>query len=201
MKLRTCLDLINADLYRYAPLGWRSLLATAYREPAFRVILLYRICRYLKRRSGLLARVAYLPFGFLFRGAKIRFGISLPIETRVGPGFYIGHYGGIVINGRTHIGANCNLSQGVTIGQTNRGERQGVPTIGDNVYVGPGAKIIGGITVGDHVAIGANAVVTRDVPAQGVAIGIPARVVSSGGSLGYINRTDYPLVNWPESDR
>ena len=89
------------------------------------------------------------------------------------------------------IGRNCNLSHQVTIGISRRGERAGVPTIGDNVYIGPGAKLFGAISVGDNAAVGANCVVTRDVPEFGVVVGIPGRVISLDGSQGYINNTGY----------
>lgn len=89
------------------------------------------------------------------------------------------------------IGRNCNLSHQVTIGVSRRGARAGVPRIGDNVYIGPGAKIFGGIVLGDNAAIGANCVVTKDVPPSGVVVGIPGQVISSAGSAGYINnKTD-----------
>jgi len=114
------------------------------------------------------------------------------LKTQIGPGLYIGHQGGIVINEQVVIGKNCNLSQQVTIGVSRRGERAGVPTIGDNVYLGPGAKIFGKIQVGNNAAIGANCVVTRDVPDNGVAVGIPAKVISYEGSTGYINNTNSP---------
>ena len=87
---------------------------------------------------------------------------------------------------RAKIGKNCNISQGVTIGQSNRGKRAGVPVIGDSVFIGPGAKIFGAITIGNNVAIGANAVVTSDVPDNAVVAGIPARILSLLGSAGYV---------------
>ncbi len=89
------------------------------------------------------------------------------------------------------MGANCNLSQDVTLGLSSRGEFFGCPTIGDRVYIGPGAKVFGAIHVGDDAAIGANAVVTRSVPARAVMIGAPARSVSQKGSEGYIINTEY----------
>lgn len=118
-----------------------------------------------------------------------KYGISIDVGTNIGEGFYIGHFGGIVVNGAAKIGKNVNISHGVTIGQTNRGPYQGIPTIGNNVYIGPGATIIGGITIGNNVAIGANAVVTRDIPDNAVAIGVPARVISDRGSMEYVNFT------------
>jgi len=70
---------------------------------------------------------------------------------------------------------------------TNRGSKKGTPIIGDNVYIGPGAKIIGNVNIGNDVAIGANAVVTKDLPPFAVAVGVPARVISLKGSEGYVN--------------
>ena len=117
--------------------------------------------------------------------------ISIPHDTPIGPGLFIGHFGGIAVNNEARIGRNCDLSHGVTIGVINRGKRKGCPRIGDSVYIGPGAKILGNIHVGSNVAIGANAVVIDDV-ADGMAVaGVPARVVSTLGSAGYVNWTDY----------
>ena len=87
------------------------------------------------------------------------------------------------------IGRNCNINHGVTIGTTYGGKFPGTPVIGDNVYLGPGSKVIGGITIGNNVAIGANAVVTAPVPDNAVAVGVPARVVSDKGSVDYIVNT------------
>jgi len=127
----------------------------------------------------------------LYGHYTFKYGISISPTTPIGSGLYIAHFGGIVVNTDASIGKNCNLSHGITIAQTNRGKRKGVPVIGDNVYIGPGAKIIGRITVGNNVAIGANCVVTRDVPDNAVVVGIPARIISYAGSEGYVNRTDY----------
>jgi len=122
---------------------------------------------------------------------KYKFGISIPLNTQIGSGFFISHWGGIVVNQKSIIGKNCNISQGVTIGQSNRGKNKGYPIIGDNVYIGPGAIIIGAVTVGNNAAIGANCVVTKSVPDNGVAVGVPGRVISLDGSFGYVNRADY----------
>jgi serine O-acetyltransferase len=128
----------------------------------------------------------------VFTHYKYKFGCSIPHTTSIGRGLYIGHIRDIVINERAVIGDNCNISQGVTIGQANRGRRKGTPVIGRNVYIGPGAKIVGAVQVGDHVAIGANCVVTDDVPDYAVVVGVPGRIISFEGSAGYVNRTDYP---------
>ena len=124
----------------------------------------------------------------------IRFGIDISPDAQIGSGFYIGHFGGIVVNRDVVIGDNCNLSHGVTLGQSNRGDKAGCPTIGNNVYIAPGAVVVGRIHVGDFAAIGANAVVIGDVAEHAAVGGIPARPISSEGSEGYVNRTDYPPI-------
>jgi serine O-acetyltransferase len=90
-----------------------------------------------------------------------------------GPGFVLIHCGGVVINGSVRGGSGVYLEHQVTIGA----ERRQSPTLGDDVYVGAGAKIIGPVHVGDGARIGANAVVIQDVPAGRTAVGVPARVV------------------------
>ena len=84
------------------------------------------------------------------------------------------------------IGKNVNLSQGVTIGQKNGGSREGVPVIGDAVYIAAGAKVIGKCRIGNRAVIGANAVVTSDVCENSVVVGCPAKVVSNKGSYDYV---------------
>lgn len=123
-----------------------------------------------------------------FNHYKYKYGINIPFNTKIDIGFYIGHFGCIVVNPKTVIGKNVNISQGVTIGASNRGGKAGVATIGDGVYIGPGVKIIGSIKVGNNVAIGANAVVTHDVPDNAVVVGVPARIISMNGAEGYVNR-------------
>ena len=161
------------------------------RGVSFKFVFWMRACA-ASRSGSPVGRSMYPLCRFMYRRYMFKFGLSVPYTTPIGPGFYIGHFGGVVISTRARIGRNCNISQGVTIGASSRGDRAGAPTIGDNVYIGPGAKVLGAIQVGNDVAIGANAVVTRDVPDHSVVVGIPARVVSSAGSVGYINRTDYP---------
>src|SRR4051812_2714402 len=101
-----------------------------------------RACRALATSRGRWAHVTAL---LVLRRFERRWGISIPYETEIGEGFYIGHFGGIVVNHRARIGRNCNIQQGVTIGQANRGSRKGAPVIGDRVWIGPGAKVVGSI--------------------------------------------------------
>lgn len=113
-------------------------------------------------------------------------GISLPFTANIGKGLYIGHFGGIVISHLAIIGEYCNLSQGVSIGQAGREGVQHVPVIGDRVFIGPGAKIFGKIQIGNDVAIGANAVVTKDLPDMAVAVGVPAKIINYKGSKDFV---------------
>jgi serine O-acetyltransferase len=104
-------------------------------------------------------------------------GFTVPLHVTA-PGFSIAHPGTVVISTLATVGRRCRLHSDVCIG-----ELKGVaPVIGDNVWIGPGAKIFGRVTVGDGVAIGANAVVTSDVPPGVTVAGIPARIVSENGS-------------------
>lgn len=115
-----------------------------------------------------------------------KYGISIPYNTKIGSGFYIGHYGGIVVSHEAQIGKNCNISHGVTVGTSYGGKYPGTPVIQDGVYIGPGAKVIGGITIGNNVAIGANCVVTKPISDNSVVVGVPGRVISEKGAGEYV---------------
>lgn len=185
--------LVRSDLYRYqGKVSWRVFISMLLWEPGFHFSFWMRFGEYLHDKPQW--RYSLYPLvKWMHRRATIRYGISIPIGTDIGPGLYIGHFGCIVINGKARIGKNCNLSQGVTIGQINRGSRQGVPVIGDAVYIAPGAKVVGNIRVGNHVAIGANAVVIDDVPDFAACVGIPARIIPDMGVEGYVEYTGYSV--------
>lgn len=110
-----------------------------------------------------------------FKLVQITAGIELPCEVKLGRGVVIDHFGGIIVSGYAVIGDGCRLRQGVSIGLA-RIDEPGAPTLGRDVDVGAGAKLLGAIHIGDHARIGANAVVTCDVPAGCVAVGVPARI-------------------------
>ncbi len=177
-----------SDLYRYEESMEVNMKKVFYRQfmfAGFHYMFWFRLCRYLSMKNKLWFPLYGLSMIMLQR-YKYKYGIYISTKTDIGKGFYIGHYGGIVVNSMAKIGNNCVIMQGVTIGMSNRGKYKGVPTIGNNVYMGAGAKIIGAVTIGNNAAIGANAVVTKDVPDNGVAVGMPAKVVSMEGSKGYI---------------
>jgi len=194
MTWQRCRGLIASDLWRHAgTLGVRTFWSRFLTTPGFRYTVLLRLYAWARENRWCRLGVRQVIVLLLHR-YSIRFGIDISRDARIGSGLYIGHFGGIVVNQGVVIGDNCNLSHGVTLGQSNRGERAGCPVIGSNVYIAPGAKIIGRIRIGDHAAIGANAVVIQDVEPNTTVGGIPARPISESGSAGYVNRTDYPAV-------
>lgn len=113
-------------------------------------------------------------------------GISIPSSAQIGNSFYIGHFGGIIFNANTIIGVNCNISQGVTIGISGLNEKRGVPTIGNNVYIGANSVLAGKIEIGDNVLIGACSMVNQSFSDNSVIIGVPAIKISDKSSIGYI---------------
>ncbi|WP_276311151.1 serine O-acetyltransferase [Paenibacillus nanensis] len=178
-----------SDLYRYEESMKVSMAKVFYRQfffAGYHFMFWLRLCSYLKQK-GKLCRPLYFLALVILQRYKYKYGIGISPSTKIGKGFYIGHFGGIVVNSNATIGENCVIMQGVTIGASNRGATKGVPTIGNNVYIGAGAKIIGNVRVGNYAAIGANAVVTKDVPDHAVVGGIPAKIISLEGSEGYIS--------------
>ncbi|MCD7894953.1 MAG: hypothetical protein LUG60_14855 [Erysipelotrichaceae bacterium] len=114
-------------------------------------------------------------FSFKKHYLGIKLGFTIPINV-FGPGLNIHHYGYIVVNAHVRVGENCNIQQGVNIGQ-NYG-KDNCPIIGNNIYIGPGAKIFGKVTIADNIAIGANAVVTHSFYEEGITIaGCPAKKI------------------------
>jgi serine O-acetyltransferase len=186
---------IQSDLYRYAgSIKFSRFLYHYFFEPGFKVTTQFRFCRYLKLRKKTVLYPLYIFVLMIYKRSCVRYGIELKFLTDIGKGFYIGHFGTIFVSENAVIGDNVNISQGVTIGRANRGKNKGFPTVGSRVYIGPGAKIIGKVTIGNNVTIGANCVVTRDIPDNSVVVGIPCRIISQKGSLGYINHTDYDFI-------
>lgn len=191
MKYRQYKYLVDSDLYR---ITGRKSLSDLFKQlvmgDGYKYCFWLRTCEFLRSRA--VTKYSLYPIALLIlRHYSHQLGIMIPIGTEIGSGFYIGHFGTIVVHPCVRIGRNCNISQGVTIGISGRAGARGVPVIGENVYIGPGAKLFGKIVIGNNVAIGANAVVTKDLPDHSVAVGVPARVISSNGSAGYVAKTDY----------
>ena len=151
-------------------------------------IIVYRIRRWFGYECKIkILRIIFDPIGKLMSlWIQIVAGILIDPNIDVGPGLYIGHFGNIFFGGNTKIGKMCNISQECSLGWAGRGESFGLPEIGDFVYIAPGAKVIGKIKIGNYVAIGANAVVTKSLEDYSVAVGIPAKVISYDGSRDFI---------------
>lgn len=144
-------------------------------------------------------RLWHAGFTTLARGvshvARFATGIEIHPAARLGPGLFIDHGMGVVIGETAEVGENVTLLQGVTLGGTSLRREKRHPTLGNNVVVGAGAKIIGAFTIGDNSRIGAGSVVVREVPANAVVVGVPGRVTYKDGQrVGDIdlNQTDLP---------
>jgi serine O-acetyltransferase len=143
--------------------------------PGFHAIVSHRIAHFLfVRKFFLLAR-------FISQFARLVTGIEIHPGATIGRRFFIDHGMGVVIGETTIIGDDVLLYQGVTLGGTGLAKGKRHPTIGSNVVVGAGAKVLGDITVGDNSYIGSNAVVIKDVPPNATVVGVPARVTKQDG--------------------
>jgi serine O-acetyltransferase len=176
---------LRADLGRYftmarASTRWRQARLVLGTE-AIWAIATYRFGQYLREEASRPLQLALrLPYGLVSRSLQYLVGIHLTPATRIGPGLYIGHHGGVWISPHAELGAHCNVNHHVTIGVAGKGRR--APKIGDRVWIGPGATVSGPVSVGDDAVIGANSLVATDVPKQALALGVPARVMGFGGS-------------------
>lgn len=181
------LQLIQSDYRKYQKYGGHFFVIL-FLTQGFWAVFQYRIAHYIYKK------IKWQPFRFfglllmLFwqKIIEITTGISIPASSRIGHSFYIGHFGGIIINANTIIGNNCNISQGVTIGVSGRGGKRGTPILGNEVYIGANAVVSGKITIGDNVLIGACTLVNDSIAEGSVVLGVPAVIVSQKGSKGYI---------------
>ncbi|HWH12932.1 MAG TPA: serine acetyltransferase [Solirubrobacteraceae bacterium] len=162
------LSLMRADLVRWCSPGgahqtttWRT--RTVARalicELGTWAVVEYRLRCAIRTAPAPFDKPAMVVAGVSRKVIEVVTGISISSGAVIGPGLYIGHFSGIVVGRGVRIGENCNLSHGVTVGG-----HHGCPVIGDAVYLAAGAKVFGPISIGDHVAIGANVVVRQSVP-------------------------------------
>jgi serine O-acetyltransferase len=183
----TIRDLIQADGFRYSGSSdLNSLLSTYLHQPGFRFTYhLRKVAHY--GSHGRTAFFLYVIHRIWWHLYRFRYGFDISPRTQIGPGLYIGHFGGVVVSPEATLGSNVNIAQGVTIGATSRGPRMGAPTLQDRVWVGAHAIIVGKITIGNDALIAPGAYVNFDVPSGSVVLGNPGKVVSQKGSAGYIN--------------
>lgn len=158
---------IEPDWSREAPQRWW--------DPPRRLLRSLRRYEAACARRGPVARLARIRWVLSHRFWSVITQADIPLGTRIGGGLLMPHPNGIVIHPAAEIGPNCLIFQQVTIGTS--GRKDGLPRIGAHVDFGAGARVLGPVTVGDRALIGANAVVTRDVPAGRIAAGVPARLL------------------------
>ncbi|MFA5073820.1 MAG: serine O-acetyltransferase EpsC [Nitrospirota bacterium] len=156
----------------------------------FHALLAYRLAHWLLKK-----RIPFIPRA-LSQIARFFTGIEIHPGAQIGSGMFIDHGMGVVIGETTEIGDNVTLFQGVTLGGTGKHRGKRHPTLGSNIVVGAGAKVLGPITIGDYVKIGANSVVLADVPDHSTVVGIPGEIVKIKGKRvtdeSLMNHTDIP---------
>lgn len=189
MSQRSLWNDIRHDYLRYKISNNAGFFRVVFFTQGFWAVFTYRLNNAVHRNVRVpgLRQLLLAWFSFNRKLIEMTTGILLPGTCEIGPGLYIGHFGPVILNSEVSMGANCNLSQGVTLGGKDTGQYKGVPRVGDRVYIGPNAVVIGRIDIGDDAAIGAGAVVTKPVPARAVAAGNPARVISYRGSFKSVN--------------
>jgi serine O-acetyltransferase len=183
----TLLNLIVSDYKKHQKYG-ATFLVIVFLTQGFWAVFEYRIAHFIFKRLRIPVIRQILLFLCLLWQKVIEMitGISIPASARIGHSFYIGHFGGIIINATAQIGYNCNIAQGVTIGVSGLEDKRGVPIIGNSVFIGANSVIAGKITVGNNAVIGACSFVNTSIAENTVVLGVPAAVISQKGSKGYI---------------
>lgn len=180
------IKLLQSDYIKYKKYGGNFFTIVFFTQ-GFWAIVQYRLAHSVyKMRFPIVKQLLQLIMLLWQKVIEITTGISIPASVKIGHSFYIGHFGGIILNAKTNIGNNCNISQGVTIGVSGQGEKRGVPIIGNDVYIGANAVLAGKISIQNNAVIGACSLVTTDVEENAVMLGVPAVKISEKGSNGYL---------------
>jgi len=170
MYFSQLIEFISADMARY---GYTNIFKCFLVVPGFRFTVYLRISKYLESKNKML----YVLAKIYVRQMSYKYGIDIYTSTMIGKGFYIGHFGGIVINGGVVFGENVNISQGVTIGKINEGKLKGNPIFGNNVWIGANSVVVGGVKIGNNVSIAPCSYVNFDVPDYSLVMGSPGVIV------------------------
>ena len=156
-------EMYDSDMHRYGPNGTKG------------------YCRkfsyYLRKTASCNNKILQLYYLLRFRLICDKHGLEISPQTSIGKGLYVGHPYNITINPKAILGENLNIHKGVTIGQENRGARKGVPTIGNQVWIGINSTIVGNVTIGDDVLIAPNSYVNCSVPSHSVVVGNPCKII------------------------
>ncbi|MHA1269012.1 MAG: serine O-acetyltransferase EpsC [Candidatus Helarchaeota archaeon] len=158
--------------------------------PGIKAILLHRVAHFFYE-----LKLPFVP-RFISDIARQITGIEIHPGAQIGSNFFIDHGSGTVIGETAEIGDNCTIYQNVTLGGTSLERKKRHPTIGNNVVIGAGAKLLGPIKIGNNVKIGSNSVVTKDIPDNSVVVGVPGRIVSRNGEK--IPRIDLEHADLPD---
>lgn len=153
----------------------RSVLEIIFCYPGFQAIIIHRIAHFFYNRK------CYFIARLISHFSRFITGIELHPGAKIGEGFFIDHGSGIVIGETAEIGNNVTIYQGVTLGGTGKEKGKRHPTIGNNVTISAGAKVLGSFTVGDNVKIGGGSVVLKSVPPNCTVVGVPGRIVVRDG--------------------
>ena len=167
-----------------------SNLEVALLYSGFHAVLAYRLSHKLYEKN------MHFAARMVSQGARFLTGIEIHPGAKIGRGLFIDHGSAVVIGETAEIGDNCTIYQGVTLGGTGKDVGKRHPTLGNNVMVGSGAKVLGPFKVGDNSKIAANAVVLEEIPSNSTAVGIPARVVRRGSIKCVMN--DLDQVHMPD---
>jgi serine O-acetyltransferase len=166
-------SLIASDLYRHFGLKGTLGLLKGLLYPGFRYTYLLRKVSNSRKKS-----IASRFYKVLLRRYRYKYGFEINPDAKIGDGFYLTSHCSPVIIGPITIGKNCNVSHCVTIGRGIAGERKGRPTLGDDVWIGPGSIIVGKIVIGNDVLIAPNTFVNFDVPDHSIVIGSPGKIIA-----------------------
>ncbi len=196
-------DIVYSDLFRYTGNKrsheqiYRTYLEELRSSPEFSYISTFRRTQYYYKQSQkydnwkkLVYKVKFSISNFHLERLSRKYHIQIPYDTQIGKGFYLAHFGRVIIHPKSVIGHNVNVSTGVVIGTQFRGRRKGSPTIGNYVWIGANAIIVGNISIGNNVLIAPGSYVNFDVPDGSIVIGNPGLIRrSTSATLSYINNT------------
>jgi serine O-acetyltransferase len=179
--------MLKSDYLKYKKYGG-NLVSIIFFTQGFWAIIQYRFAHtvYASKLPVFLKKIVLFFCLIWQKWIEILTGISIPASAVIGKSFYIGHFGGIILNSNCVIGEDCNISQGVTIGVSGTDEKRGVPVIGNKVYIGANSVIAGKIKVGNNVVIGANTLVIDNVEDNSLVLGVPAKKVRTISRNKYI---------------
>ena len=178
--------LVKSDLFRYTgDTSFPNFFYHFIMNPGFRYSYFMRKCHYYQEEKFVVRKLIFYIF---LHYHSIKYSVHIPPSTKIGHGLYLGYGENITINGLSVIGNNVNINHGAVIGKTNRGKKMGAPVIGDCVWIGTNAVIVGNITIDNDVLIAPLSYVNFDVPANAVVAGNPAKIISYLGSEGYVTK-------------